>query len=145
MRDHLGRYVTLKDVTKNGPASAKGCDKCKFGIVSAPELTNTAPFVIERVLQMLDEEIVFCTCEAGQHQKVYLLNENQKMIEQDRKNALIITTKIAGSDEPITPQNKLKIDSPIGIARNAINAARANYVPRIHYDGTAVRGPKDDE
>lgn len=42
-----------------------GCAKCKFGIVSAPDVLGAFPFFESRAVQAHKELIVFCECKAG--------------------------------------------------------------------------------
>lgn len=124
MRDIHGRYTTLKEINANGPTWARGCDACTCGIVLAPELTGAAPLYMERLVQAIDGDITFCTCQAGQRYRVSLLNRRQEIIEQARQS--LKTTA------------KLKVDNPIDIARHAIRAAQARNVPTVHGVGERV-------
>jgi hypothetical protein len=135
MRDERGRYNSLKEIAENGPTWAKGCTSCQFGIVAAPDLTHAAPLYMERLVQAIDGDITFCACQAGQRYRVSLLNRNRAITSQDKVDERIITHKIAGSEQTLTPENTLRIDSPLSIARQAINAARALNVPTIHMAG----------
>ena len=135
MRTDHSRYQSLKDISNNGPSWAKGCTSCQFGIVAAPDLTHAASLYMERLVQAIDGDIVFCTCQAGQRYRVSLLNRNRVITQQDKIDERIITHKVAGSEQTLTPENTLRIDSPIAIARQAINAARTLNVPTIHMTG----------
>jgi hypothetical protein len=87
MRDIHGRYLDTKAITENGPSWAKGCGRCRFGILSAPDITGVAPMHLERLVQAIDKEIVFCECEAG---KMYRLTlgriRNSLIAEANRDN-----------------------------------------------------------
>lgn len=134
MRDTRGRYLNVKAITDIGPAWAKGCTACTFGIVSAPELTQAAPIFLERIIQALDGDITFCTCQAGQSYRVALRNRHRAIIEQDKRDARIFVHKVAGSEQPLTPDSTLRIDSPLEVARDAIATARARNVPSVHME-----------
>lgn len=86
MRDTHGRYSSLKEVTDNGPAWAKGCANCHFGIVSAPELTGAAPLYMERMVQHLDKSLTYCDCRAGKAAYAALGNRYRKLVEEARKD-----------------------------------------------------------
>jgi len=62
----------------------RGCDKCKYGIVMAPELTGACSLHLERMVQALSKQIIFCECQAGTRYRVFLLNYRQKLIEEAR-------------------------------------------------------------
>ncbi len=80
------RYDVVKDITKIGPEWANGCAECNHGIVSAPELTGATTFYLERIVQAVDGDIVFCTCKAGTCYRASLLNRFQKLVEEARKD-----------------------------------------------------------
>lgn len=65
---------------------AVGCDKCRFGIVAAPQLTRICPLYLERMVQMIAGDISFCTCQAGQYYPVSLMNRRQQLIEEARQD-----------------------------------------------------------
>lgn len=66
---------------------ARGCDKCKFGIASAPELTGACELYLERLVQAIDGDITFCDCKAGVRFRVFLLNRFQFLKEEARKDS----------------------------------------------------------
>jgi hypothetical protein len=68
---------------------AAGCPQCTYGIVSAPELTRACELYLERLVQAIDGDITFCTCQAGQVYRVYLLNRRQALIEEARRLPLM--------------------------------------------------------
>ncbi len=117
-RDERGRYISLKEICDNGPAHARGCPKCKFGIVSAPELLGVVPIYLERMVQAMDKDITFCDCQAGKHYYVSLRNRHQEIVEQARQDLKVSA--------------KLKVDNPIDIARAAMRAEQAKRTPTIH-------------
>lgn len=61
----------LGDITKQpaDPESnlrwAWGCDQCKRGIVTAPELTGAVSLYAERLVHCVEGDVQFCTCRAG--------------------------------------------------------------------------------
>lgn len=118
MRDERGRYHSLKAIMDNGPAWAKGCPSCTHGIVRAPELTGATALYLERLVQAVDGDVVFCTCQAGTRYRVALLNCRQQIIEQQRRD--LRTTVV------------VRIESLLEIARTAIHAAQAQNVPTVH-------------
>jgi hypothetical protein len=113
-------------------------DNCKHGILAAPELTGATPLYLERILQALDGDIRFCTCKNGEEQRIGLLNRHRAIVEQDKRDARILTHKTAGSEQTLNPENTLRIASPLDIARLAIEAARARNVPTVHGVGEAT-------
>lgn len=66
----------VKDTLPHNPENdwARGCEKCKFGIASAPELTGAATLHLERLVQAIDGDVTFCTCKAGVRYQNYLRN-----------------------------------------------------------------------
>jgi hypothetical protein len=105
--------------TDNAEHWAVGCDKCKFGIAIAPELTRSCPLHLERLAQFIKSEIVFCDCQAGSRYKVYLLNLKQRLIEEARKDPRMIVWA-AKSSHP-------EIEWALGKITD-----RTEYVPTIH-------------
>lgn len=65
---------------------ANGCDQCKYGIVSAPELTGACEFYLERIVQHSAGDIEFCTCRADLAYKAAILNRKQQRIEEARRD-----------------------------------------------------------
>lgn len=123
MRDIHGRYTTLKEISDNGPSWARGCPNCQHGIVSAPELTGACSLHLERLVQAVGKQLVFCECKAGQAYRVTLLNLRQGLIEEARK-------------DPRMQEQAHRLTHPdIEVARAAVEAA---YVmapaPTIHYE-----------
>lgn len=103
----------MKRVKVQYPASnendwARGCAKCKHGIVSAPELTRACELYMERLIQALDKQIIFCECDAGTRYRAYLLNRRQVLLEEARRS-------------PFMQQHAARLTHPeIDAARNAI-------------------------
>lgn len=132
MRDDRGRYVKLKDITENGPAWAKGCPKCKFGIVTAPALTRAADLHLERLVQAIDGDITFCDCTAGQRYRVYLLNRYRILVEEARR--------LAPHDKRMMAATVRSSHPDIDIARAAIlHAVETAPPPTVHVSGEGVR------
>lgn len=69
----------------NENAWARGCSKCKYGIVSAPELTGSCELYLERLVQAMNGDITFCTCKAGDCYDIGLRNRRQALIEEARR------------------------------------------------------------
>jgi hypothetical protein len=87
MRDTNGRYIDTKVITANGPTWAKGCGRCKCGILSAPDLTGVAPLHLERLCQAIEKSLMFCECEAGTKYRLDLGRIRNKLIaEANRDN-----------------------------------------------------------
>lgn len=124
MRNERGQYLNLKEIASNGPAYARGCPSCNCGIVLAPELTGAAPLYLERLVQAIDGDITFCTCQAGKSYRVSLLNRRQQVIEQAKQDA-------AGA-------SAIAVGSQIDSARYAMRAAQAKSVPTVHAAGERV-------
>lgn len=84
--NRIGAY--LKKESRNQWAA--GCDKCQYGIVAAPELTGACELYLERLVQALAKEIVFCDCQAGTRYRAFLLNRRQKLIEEAKCHPLMV-------------------------------------------------------
>lgn len=101
---------------------AAGCDKCKYGIVSAPELTGACELYMERLVQAIAQEITFCECEAGKRARQFLLNRRQKLIEEARR-------------DPRMAAQAMRLSHPdIEISTHNIAHSYAMRVPTIHLD-----------
>ena len=124
MRDERGRYSTTKAVEDFAPDWAKGCARCRNGIVLAPELTGAASLYLERLVQAIDGDITFCTCQAGQRYRVSLNNRRLEINRQAKQDALGATAIAVGNQ--------------IDVARHAIHAAQAQRVPTVHVEGEKV-------
>lgn len=125
MRNERGQYLNLKEIASNGPAHARGCPSCNCGIVLAPELTGAAPLYLERLVQAIDGDITFCTCQAGKAYRVSLLNRRQKLIEEARQD----TRMVESAREKTHPD--------IENARLAMSVVLAARTPTIHAAKTA--------
>lgn len=62
---HDPRYTKTKDISEVAPEWSHGCQSCKFGIVSAPDILAAFPFYEGRAVQAHEDMIEFCTCRAG--------------------------------------------------------------------------------
>ena len=122
MRDERGQYKNLKELTANGPEQAAGCPLCKFGIVSAPDLSGVVPLYLERLVQAIDHELTFCGCQAGKHYRIALANRRLEVIERARQDV----------------RGKVKVDNPIDVARTLIRIEQAKRVPTIHLEKEPV-------
>jgi hypothetical protein len=85
MRDIHGRYSETKPVEDYAPEWAVGCEHCVYGIASAPDLTGAVSISMERLVQAIDKDLVFCACTAGVRYRNYLRNLHQKLIEEARR------------------------------------------------------------
>ena len=122
MRDIHGRYTAVKDMTESVPAWANGCEACKCGIISAPELTGAASFYLERLVQAVDGDIVFCTCQAGQRYRTSLSTRFKQLIAE------------AKADKSATKYAAAKTHVDIESARYAMSKIRGARVPTMHYE-----------
>jgi hypothetical protein len=111
------RHVTPKTIAEIGPEWAKGCDKCSYGLVSAPEMTGADAYYLERLVQAIDGDLHFCTCKAGLAYRSSLLNRRAKLIEEARKDARM------------REQADSRTHPDIQSAQTAVHAAR---VPTVH-------------
>lgn len=73
--------MDTSSVLAKGPEWANGCEHCKFGIVLAPEITGAVEFYLERLVQAIDGDITFCSCQAGIYYRSALLNRRQKLLD----------------------------------------------------------------
>ena len=126
MRDIHGRYTTTKEIAEFTPEWARGCDACTCGIVLAPELTGAAPLYLERLVQAIDGDITFCTCEAGKAYRVSLLNRRQKLIEEARQDSRMVESA------------RLAMSVVLATRTPTIHAAQAQRVPTVHVEGEKV-------
>jgi hypothetical protein len=119
----------MKRVKVQYPASnendwARGCPKCKGGIASAPELTRACELYMERLVQALDKQIIFCECKAGTRYRAYLLNRRAIAIEEVRGHNL-------------SPQKALDMHPDIAAARKSISHSyEMARLPTIHWEPT---------
>lgn len=82
----------MKRVKVQYPASnennwARGCDKCSFGVQSAPPLTRVGPLYLERIAQHLDKSITYCDCKAGVRYKSALGNRYRELVEAHNRKS----------------------------------------------------------
>lgn len=129
MRDDRGRYQSAKPITDSVPAWASGCEKCTCGIVAAPELTGAAPLYLERLVQAIDGDIHFCTCQAGKAYRASLLNRHQKLVEEARH------------DTRMQEAASRKSHPDIEGARVAMHATvgQGGHAPTIHYEAAETK------
>jgi len=60
------------------PGWARGCDKCKFGLINPPDPSHIpAPWYAARIAQAKVGRLQFCECDAGQGYRHYLLRKYQ--------------------------------------------------------------------
>lgn len=137
MRDIHGRYTTTKEIAEFTPEWARGCDACTCGIVLAPELTGAAPLYLERLVQAIDGDITFCTCEAGKAYRVSLLNRRQKLIEEARQDSRMVESA-RGKTHPDIENARLAMSVVLATRTPTIHAAQAQRVPTVHVEGEKV-------
>jgi len=127
MRDIHGRYPDVLTIATSGPAWAKGCDACKYGIVASPEVTGAVEFYLERVVQAVDGDLTFCTCKAGQRYRVSLLNRHRKLLADAKKDGRM-TEAVSNKSHP-----------DIENARAAMleSHGKLNKEPTIHFEKSA--------
>lgn len=75
------------------PEWAKGCFECTHGIVQAPALVRDVPLYQERIRQMLNGDIHFCKCKAGQAYRRLLIRRHREGQQQDREMTLAANGK----------------------------------------------------
>lgn len=127
MRDERGRYISTKEISLNGPEWAAGCDHCECGITSAPELTGMCEIYMERMVQAIESKgAIFCTCRAGMAARSNLLNKRQALIEEARKNPMMLAAAMANTHPDIE------------VARHKIAETRAEMVPSMHFEGVTA-------
>lgn len=127
MRDRHGRYLELKAISDNGPAWARGCPKCEFGLISAPELTGACELHMERLCQAINKQLTFCDCQAGTRYRVFLLNRRQKLLEEARQ-------------DPRMQEQARRLSHPdIDVAQARINKSYEYApAPTVHLDDVEV-------
>lgn len=126
MRDDRGRYHSTKPLSELAPSWANGCDQCKFGVLSAPELTGVASVYLERLVQAIDGDLQFCTCRAGECYKNAL------------RNRLLVLRGEAKRDTRMSDAAGRNSHPDIEVTRRAMRDSRAVGVPPIRWDGDAA-------
>lgn len=121
MRDIHGRYIDTKAITDSGPSWARGCSSCKYGIVSAPEVTGACELYLERLVQAIDGDIEFCTCQAGIRNRSFLANRFLFLKDEVKKRANL-SAFIGRNTHP-----------DIETARMAIQARQGTEAPPIRF------------
>lgn len=122
MRDDRGRYTAPVPLTDSVPDWAAGCHDCTCGLVSPPDLTGAVSLYLERLVQAIDKHLVFCTCMAGERYRACLLNRRQELIEEARRNPMMLDAA------------KRLSHPDIDGARTKIAEAQALSVPSIHFE-----------
>jgi hypothetical protein len=131
MRDERGFYRDTKPLEELVPEWAKGCGKCKCGIVQAPPLTGAAPLNMERLIQVMDGDITFCDCQAGSRYYNYLRNRYRILIEEAKK--------LAPTDLRMADAAMRKTHPEIEIARHHIEQSYMDTEPpTIRFEGEPV-------
>lgn len=113
---------------------ARGCPQCKYGILSAPELTGAGSLYLERLVQAIDGDLQFCTCRAGERYKNAL------------RNRLLALRSEAKRDKRMASFVERNTHPDIESTRHAMQN-KTGYVkaPRIRWDGDAVPAPESVE
>lgn len=75
-----------KELTEVAPPWAMGCDKCRFGIIGAPELLKALTLAEQRSAQAAEDLLIFCDCRAGHLQRQYLRKVYNTMPMAQRTN-----------------------------------------------------------
>lgn len=127
MRDERGYYRDTKPLEELVPEWAHGCENCQYGIVQALPLTGATELHLERLVQAIDKQLVFCTCKAGTRYRSFLLNRRQFLLEEARRS-------------PRMGQAAARASHPdIDIARQRIHKSyETAEPPTIHYEGERV-------
>jgi hypothetical protein len=126
MRDPRARYQNTKPIEELIPDWAAGCAKCTNGVVSSPPLTRATDLHMERLVQMIDKELVLCDCRAGVSYYSNLRNRFRILFEEAKRRA----------NEPHMAEAARRRTHPdIDIARQHIERQRstAGRVPTIHW------------
>lgn len=112
----------LKEFLVEGPKWADGCDNCKFGIEAAPELTRAVELYLERMVQAINGDIVFCSCQAGQQYRVSLLNGHRRLLEEAKRNPLLSDFVAKKSHPDIEAAQRILYE-------------KHDSVPNMHFEG----------
>lgn len=88
MRDTHGRYRDAKAIVDIGPEWAHGCEACKCGIASGPNILPMFPLFEGRAVQAHEELILFCDCRAGFMYRQRLRKIYDGMSMELRRNVL---------------------------------------------------------
>lgn len=73
-RRRMNNHYEGKDIENaSTPDWARGCRRCKFGLVNPPD-ANAAPgpLYLVRMFQASNQRLTFCDCRAGQSYRNYL-------------------------------------------------------------------------
>ncbi len=124
MRDSRERYPDVLTIATSGPAWAKGCERCAYGIVASPEVTGAVEFYLERVVQAVDGDLTFCTCKAGERYRLSLLNRHRKLIEDAKKDGRMGEAASRKSHPDIENARAAMLESHGKMAR----------VPTVHFE-----------
>jgi hypothetical protein len=126
MRDDRGRYIDTAAIVDLGPEWASGCERCKFGVVNAPDLTGAVSVSMERMVQAIESNgRIFCTCRAGVAARSNLKNRKQMLIEEAKMM-------------PLAREHGYDSAPDIEIAKQKVAEARAKSVPTVHFEGERV-------
>lgn len=129
----------MKKISESLPVTTgnhwgRGCKECKYGLVSAPELTGACEVYLERLVQAIDKQLTFCACQAGTRYHVFLLNRFQFLKEEARK------------DGRMSHFSKMNSHPDIESARRAMDSSYGMLkMPTIRWTGEEPLAPPADE
>lgn len=112
----------------------RGCEQCAYGIVDAPTLTGACEVYLERLVQMIDGALNFCSCRAGSRYRAFLLNRFQFLKEEARRDHRM-TAFVALNSHPDIESARRAMDSSYGMMK----------MPSIHWEESEVLAPPADE
>lgn len=66
----------------------RGCDQCKCGVLSAPDIVAALPFYESRAGQAAEGMITFCNCRAGHMYRQHLRKLHNSFSMEQQRNIL---------------------------------------------------------
>jgi hypothetical protein len=117
----------MKRVSEHLPVTTgnhwgRGCANCKYGMVGAPELSGACEVYLERLVQAIDGELTFCTCQAGTRYRAFLGNRFQ-FLKREVKADGRMAQFVANNSHPDIEAARKAMDSSYGMAK----------LPNIHW------------
>jgi hypothetical protein len=117
---------------------AAGCEHCHYGIVSAPDLTGAVSLYLERLVQAISKQLVFCECQAGTRLHSNLLNVRQKLIEEARRDPRMADFAKRLTHPDIECAQRLITESYLFAPAPTMHMEQAKRVPTVHGAGEQV-------
>lgn len=112
----------------------RGCKECKYGLVNAPELTGACEVYLERLVQAIDGDLQFCTCQAGTRYRVFLANRFL-FLKAEAKRDSRMASFVALNSHPDIESARRAMGSSYGMAK----------MPTIRWTGEEPLAPPVDE